>query len=98
MTAEAFNQFGGRALGNDLPMIDNRQTIAQALSFIHVMSGEQDGAAIALKGANDVPKLATTLRIESGGGLIEKQNFRIADQSGGNSETLALTARELAHP
>src|SRR5579864_4288546 len=79
-------------------MVNDGQTIAEALGFVHVMSGEQHGAAIALEGADDVPELAAALGIEAGRGLVEKENLRIADEGGGDREALTLSAGELAHP
>src|SRR5579864_1966060 len=79
-------------------MIDNGETVAEALGFIHVMRGEQHGAAIALKDANDLPELSAALRIQARRWLVEKENFRIAHQRGGDREALALPARQLAHP
>src|ERR1035438_4376038 len=98
MSAEPVDQISRRALGNDLPVIHNCQAVAQALGFIHVMRGEQHGAAIALKSANDVPKLAPALGIESRGRLVEKQNLWIANQRRRYGQPLALPARELSHP
>ena len=38
------------------------------------------------------------MRVETGGRLIEKKDFGIADQRGGDRQTLALSAGKLAHP
>src|SRR6185312_6737269 len=98
MAAEPGNQVRRRSLGNDLPMVDDSQAVAQTFSFLHVVRGKKHGAAALLESANNVPKLATALRVESGGRLVEKQNFRIAYQSGGHSKPLPLTSGQLAHP
>ncbi len=55
MSAEALDQISGRAFGDDLAVIDDGQAVAEALGFVHVMGGEQHGAAVALECANDVP-------------------------------------------
>ena len=49
MPAEAVNQVGRRAFGNDLAMIDDRQAVAQALGFVHVVRGQQHRATAPLK-------------------------------------------------
>lgn len=84
MAAEAVDQVGGSAFGDDLAVIYDGQLVAKALGFVHVVGGEQDGATFFLEDADDVPELAAALGIESGGGLVEKKDTRIADQSGGN--------------
>ena len=61
MTAEAIDEIGGRAFGDDLAMIDNGETIAQAFGFVHVMGREQDRPATLLEGADDVPELTAAL-------------------------------------
>lgn len=38
MSAKPVNEIGGRTLGNDLTVIDDRKTVAKALGFIHVVS------------------------------------------------------------
>src|SRR6185436_2510127 len=45
-----------------------------------------------LEGADDVPKLASTLRVETGGGLVEKQHPRRRNQRCSNREPLFLSA------
>src|ERR1700719_2715294 len=69
MTAEPIDQMWGRTLGNNLTMVHDGQPIAQTLSLIHVMRGQQDRAAVTLEFSNDVPKLPAALRIETRGGL-----------------------------
>src|SRR5208283_1325212 len=98
MAAEAVDQVGGSAFGDDHAVIDDGQAIAEAFGFVHVMGGEQDGAAFFLEGADDVPELASALGIESGGGLVEKKDAWIANQSGGHSQALLLASGKLADP
>src|ERR1700734_1093558 len=98
MTTEPLDQVGGRTLGNNLTMVHDGQPIAQALSLIHVMRGQQDRAARTLEFSNDVPKLPAALRIETRGGLVEKKNLWIAYQRRSNRQTLPLPPRKLSHP
>ena len=79
-------------------MIDNRQAIAKALGLIHVMGGQQNGSALLLKSANDVPELASALRIKTGCRLVQKKNLGVADERRSDGQALALTAGELADP
>src|ERR1019366_1147966 len=78
MAAEAVDEVAGSAFGNDLAVIDDGEAVAEAFGFVHVVSGEQDGATFLLESADDVPELAAALGIESGGGLVEKKDAWIA--------------------
>ena len=98
VAAEASDEIVRRAFGDDLAVVDDGEAVAEALGFVHVMRGQQNGAAFLLKGADGVPELAAALRIEPGGGLIEKQNFWVADQRSGDGQALALASGKLAHP
>ena len=98
MSAEAGDQIGRRSLGDDLAVIDNGEAIAEPLSFVHVVRGEQHGAALALKYANDIPQLPAALRIKPGRLLVETQNFRIADERSGHGKTLPLPTGKFADP
>src|SRR5208337_5165590 len=97
MTAQSLNQIRRRPLGDDLPVIDNRQPVAKPLGLIHVMRGKQHGAAVALKVSNNVPQLPPALRIEARGRLVQKENLRIAHQSSRNREALPLPAGKLTY-
>ena len=77
-------------------MVHDGDAVAEALGFVHVMRGEQDGAAGRLELLDQFPELAAGLRIEAGGGLIEKQKIGIADEGAGESESLLLAAGKIA--
>src|SRR3981081_2001028 len=98
MTAEAVDQVGRSAFGDDLTVIDDGEAIAEAFGFVHVVSGEEDGAALFLEDADDVPELAAALGIEAGVRVVEKQDARLANQGGGNRQALLLAAGKFAHP
>src|SRR5262249_30551023 len=91
------DQRGRGAKGNDLAVADHRHAIAQALSLIHVMSGQHDGSALGTEGAEDVPELPAGLRIQTGGRLIEEEQIRIADQSASDRQALTLSSGEFPH-
>jgi hypothetical protein len=60
------------------------------------MRGEKDGPAGELKLLDQIPKLAASLRVEAGGGLIEKKEIGIADQRASERKTLLLAARKIS--
>src|ERR1700681_3626312 len=98
MAAEAIDEVGRSAFGDDLAVIDDGEAVTEAFGFVHVVSGEENGAALFLEDADDVPELAAALRIEAGGRLVEKKNARISDQSGGYGKALLLAAGKFADP
>src|SRR5277367_574812 len=98
MPAEPINQVRRSSFSDNLAMVDDRQPIAEPLSLVHVVSGEQHGATFLLEDADDVPKLTAALRIKSGSWLVKKQNAGITDQSRGHRQPLLLAAGKFAHP
>jgi hypothetical protein len=96
MSTEAVDKISGRTFSNDLSMVDDREAIAKAFGFVHVVGRQQDGAAGLLKNADDVPKLAAALWIKPGGGFVEKKNFRIAHERGSHCQTLPLSSGKFA--
>src|ERR1035438_3574465 len=98
MAAQPLDQIRWRTFRDNLAMIYDGEAIAETLRLVHVMGGEQYGAATLLKLSNNVPELAATLRIETGCGFVEKKNFRIAHQSGRHCQTLSLAPRKFAYP
>ena len=91
MSAEAGNQFLRRAAGDDLALIDDGQTVAQSLGFIHVMRCQQNRAAPLLKLPDNLPQLTATLWIKAGGWLVEKENLGIPNQRRCYSQSLLLS-------
>src|SRR5580704_9705655 len=61
------------------------------------MRREQDCSSAALEAADNVPELATALRIESRGRLVQKKNFGVSHQRSGYRQTLALSAGKFAN-
>src|SRR5438876_10055985 len=98
MSAKPIDQIGRCSFGNQLAVIDDGQPVAKTLGLVHVMGSKQYGAASFLKSTNDVPQLATALRVEAGSRLIEKKNFRISYKRSSDGQTLTLPAGQLSHP
>ena len=96
--AHGSNQFARRAERDGFAVIHDGHTVAEPFGFIHVVGGEQDGAAGAAEFLDEVPELAAGLGIEAGGGFIEEDHLRIPHQGAGEREALLLAAGEIAHP
>src|ERR1044071_2150826 len=79
--AEGGDELGRRAGAKNRPVIEDRQTIAKRFRLIHVVRGENDGAAFRFHGPYDFPQRAAALRIETGSRLVEGNDAPIGDQS-----------------
>jgi hypothetical protein len=88
-------QFARRAGLDDATVIHDGDAIAEALGFFDVMRGDKHGLLVFAQFLDDVVNLAANLRVEAGGGLVEKQYLRIIHQRHGQSEALFLAAGKL---
>ena len=61
------------------------------------MAGDQDGAALGRRAAQQVAQPADALRVEAVGRLVEDQHLRVAEQRRGEPEPLAHPSRVAAH-
>ena len=93
-SANGGDQLLRSAQRDDAAVIHDGDAVAQALGLIHVVRGENDGAARLLELVDQVPQMAARLGIEAGGRLVEKQQLRIADQRAGHGQPLLLPAGE----
>src|SRR2546426_5957820 len=94
LRAERGDQLARRPKRNDLAVIHDRDAVAQALGFLHVVGREQHGPAVRAEPADDFPQLPSRLRIQAGRRLIEEQQLGFADERARDGEALLLTARE----
>src|SRR6185295_1779126 len=77
-------------------MVHNRDAVAETCRLFHVMCCQENRAAAGAEFLDDVPQRKSCLRIETCSRLVEKQEFRIADERTGNGESLFLAARKLS--
>ena len=90
------NQLLRRSQGNDPAVVHDGDPVAEALRFVHVMRGEDDGSTGVLQLVDEIPEVTAGLGIEAGGGLVKKQQLGIADQGAGHGQALLLPAGEPA--
>ena len=81
------------SFGHDAAGRQDRNPISELLSFLHVVSGQEHGFAEIAQAPDHVPGLAAGKRIEPRGGLIEKEQIRVTNQSKGDIEPPPLTPR-----
>jgi len=68
-------------------MIDNRNSVAQALGFFHVMGRVDDRLSLPFESSMPVEDEVARLRMTPTGRLVEHQNRRIMNQRGGEIES-----------
>src|SRR5580692_5436223 len=97
LRASGSDQFARAAEGDLFAVVHDGDALAEALGFVHVMRGEKDSAAGEFELLDQLPKLAAGLRVEAGGGLIEKKKIGIANQRTRERQALLLAARKTAY-
>ena len=90
-------ELGGRAEGQHLAVVDDGEAVAELVGLFHVVGGEQDGLAVAVQLAEDLPQGDAALGIEAGGGLVEEQDRRVVHHGPGHHEALGHAARQGQH-
>src|SRR6266853_2826566 len=95
--AQRRDQLLGSSLGDDLAVIHDRDAIAEALGFLHVVRREQHRPAVGAEAADDLPQLAARLRVETRRQFVEKEQLGLADERTGDREPLLLPAGQRDH-
>ncbi len=80
------------SVGDHEAVVQHDDVVGQAVGLFEVLSGEHDRGAFAGKVAQDLPQLAATERIETGGGLVEEQHLGGRDDARGEVETATHAA------
>ena len=92
LAAQRSNQLRRRSQRNDPSVIHDADAVAEPLRLIHVVGGQDDGATRLFELVHEVPQMTPRLRVEASGRLIEKKQFRIADQCAGHGQPLLLSS------
>src|SRR6185437_10184337 len=75
--------------------MDDRHAVAELLSLVEIVGGEQDRHVMARAQTSDhVQELVTNSRIEADGGLIQEQHLRLGHEGPRDLEASALAATE----
>ena len=82
------------ALRHDVPGGDHRDPVGQVFRLVHVMGGEEDGLAELPQPGHDLPGRAAGGRVETGGRLVQEDEFRVADEGEGEIEAAPVAAGE----
>src|SRR5947209_6286964 len=89
-------QLARRALGEDAPALDDRHAVGELLGLVEVVRGQHHGLAQLAQRADRLPGVAPRDGVEAGGGLVEEDQLRVADEREPEVQAPHLAARELA--
>ena len=87
---------GGRVERDHPAVADHRDPIGEAFGLLHQVGDEDDGDAAVADRLDEVPGVATRLRVEAGGQLVEDRDPRLADERERDREPLLLAAGQVA--
>ena len=87
-------EFARRADRNNAAVIHDRKPVAQPLGLFHEMRGEQQRFATQRQLPQTFPDHMPCLRIEAGGGFVEKQHVGIVDQRARQCQSSFHAARQ----
>ena len=73
-----------RARGDDDTFCDDGDPVGEHLGLVHVVRRQEHGAALAGEAADDLPRLAPGVRVESRRRLVQKEQLGVPDE--GESE------------
>src|SRR5258707_15865205 len=88
----------GRALGDDVPVVDDPDAVGEDVGFLEVLRRQEDGHAFVAREAADLcPERGAALRVEPGRRLVEEEDRRVVDQGEREVEPALHAARVRAH-
>ena len=84
----------GRALGDDLAVVDDADPVGELVGLLEVLRGEEDRhAELLVEPAHLVPHARPAHRVEPGGRLVEEQDVGVVHERGGEVEASLHAAR-----
>src|SRR5258708_3860235 len=63
----------GRVLADNLPVIDNGQAVAEAISLVHIVGRQEDGHALVAQATYFIPNAHPALWVQACGGFIQEE-------------------------
>ena len=84
--------------GDDAAVVEHDEVVGELLGLLEVLGGQQHGGAVGGQRTDLVPDLVAVARVEPGGGLVEEQHVRPADEAHGEVEPAAHAAGVGADP
>ena len=87
-----------RTQREQLAVVDDREPVTQLIGLFHVVRREEDGLAVGVQLAEDLPEGDATLRVEAGGRLVEEEDRGPVHDRPGHHEPLSHAAGERRAP
>src|SRR5216684_373135 len=94
----ASRQLPHGAMDQELPVVQQRDVVADFLDLAEEVGAHEDRAAFSLERLDHITDLGHPPRIQSGRGLIEDEEFRLVQESLRNREALLHPLREFLDP
>ncbi len=92
---DGIHELPRRALRHEPPAIEDGEAVA-ALRFVHVVRRHEDRGAAIDQLEQAFPEIATALRIDCAGRLVEQQQLGLVERGGRKREPLLLSAAHRA--
>src|SRR5436309_5969272 len=86
-------QVRGRALLDQMSLIDDADAVRERVSLLEVLGGEEDRDPFRVEPADLVPHAHAACRVEAGGRLVQEQDLRVVDERGREIEASPHPAR-----
>ena len=90
---EQLLELGEGAVLDDRALVQDRDAVGELLGLVEVLGGQQHGRAALGEFLDGLPHLDPRLRVEAGGGLVEEDDRRVADQAHRDVEPASHAAR-----
>ncbi len=74
-------------------MVDNADPVAELVGFLHVVSGEEDGASLTADLNDHLAQVAGRLGVQTGRRFVEDEHRGLGEQRLGKAYPLAHTRR-----
>src|SRR6202171_5850363 len=97
LVEQLLDQVVRRLHRQDLAVVHDRDPVAKRFGLIHVMGGQENGPSFRADRFRQLPQVASRLRIEAGGRLVEEEDLRLVDERRRDAEALLLAARQLGN-
>src|SRR5437763_684410 len=82
----------GGTLGDDLPVVDDRDPVVEGVGFLEVVRGDEDRHALSAQPADLLPHVRPALRVQPGRRLVEEDDLRLVDDAERHVDAAALPA------
>jgi hypothetical protein len=88
----AGHQFLGAPVGDDFPVVDDQNAIAQPFGLVEIVGGQHDTDPFVAKLVDDVAHHQACGGIDAGGGFVEERDLRPPDDRERERKSLLLAA------